>query len=335
MAITNMANVPYFLPAYYDKKFLETLDAQPKAEAYCMTKPLPMNTGNVAYFPRMTSAANNPSSHKISTDGSVITPRAIVDEQVSATIVQFGDAAAISDMVEMTAISATDEETVRNLAVQAGNLLDKTILARAYSSCVSQVFTSVGSGDVTSVGASFGGFVLQYVDQAILSNTPATAIASCGNTGNAMTAAALRRGLKTLKGNNVQPLDQGFYAFLCHTSTAMKLLADTSIGELYKYTDPENLKKGIVGRYANAMIIEDNNVLVSGGGSSSANVYYSIMLGRGALGVTDLGNLRTYTEKSGGTSDPIHQFSTYGWKAQRAVAQLNSSAGLIIASNDD
>lgn len=329
-----IGNLAYFLPAYYDKTFLEVLNAKPSAEEYCMIKPMPMNTGNVAYFARMDSVSNNPSSYKIGTDGVIITPRAVVDSQVSATIVQYGDATSISDMVEMTAISSVDEESVKQLAVQAGNLLDKTILSRAYSSGLSGLYTSVGSGDATSIGASFGGFVLQWVDPLILANTPSAALASVGTTLNPMTAAALRKGVQTLKAKNVQPLDKGYFAFLCHTNTAMKLIADSAITDLYKYTDPENLKKGIVGMYANALIVENNNVLVTTA-TTSCNAYFSVLLGRGALGVTDLGGLKTYTEKSGGTSDPIHQLATFGWKAQRAVAQLNSSAGLVIGSTDD
>lgn len=340
MAVTTMANVAYFLPSYYDKVFLEALVPVPQAAKYCMRKPLPLHQGNIAYFPRMTATANVPSSYDIASDGTVITPEAIVDEQVSATIVQFGNAKAISDMTEMTAINTVVEETVKNLADQANNLIDKYILSRAYNTGASLVYTAAGVGDATSVGASFGGFILQWVDTSILANTPSAAIASAGDTNNGISATALRKAVKTLKAKNVKPLSdaEGCFAFLCHTNTAMKLLADTAITDLYKYTDPENLKKGIVGRYAGALIVEDNNVLVSAGGSSSANVYFSVLLGHGAMGVTELdGGVKTYTKPAGtaGTADPINQLMTFGWKAQVAAAILNTSAGVIVASNDD
>jgi N4-gp56 family major capsid protein len=350
MAMTVISATEYFLPKYYDKIFLETLNPVPKAAEYCLQKPLPKHMGNVAYFPRMTASDSTPDSYDIATDGTIITPEIVVDEQVSATIVQFGNAKGISDMTEMTAIDTTTEETVKNLAIQAGNLLDKQVLTAAYSSSAKGVYlaTATSVSASVSVGTSHGGFPVMFANadfagsastsQATdLSATVAgmiSALNSCGGVDSAMSAAVLRRAIGKLKAKNVLPLEKGYYAFLCHTDIAMSLLADSSITDLYKYTDPENLKKGIVGMYANALIVEDNNILIAPtAGVTSGSVYFNVLLGRGAMGVTKLdGGVKTYVEKGGGVYDPIHQQNTFGWKAQQAVAKLNTSAGLVVVT---
>jgi N4-gp56 family major capsid protein len=345
MAVTTMSDVAYFLPKYYDKVFLEVLKPTPKAAEFCIQKPLPLHQGNVAYFPRMTATDDTPGSYDIATDGTIITPETFVDEQVTATIVQFGNAKGITDMTEMTAIDSTTEEVVKNLATQANNLLDKQILTAAYSTSAVGIYLSTATSvsASVSVGTSHGGFPVMFTNADYAQTTPdervagmISAVNSCGGVDSVISAATIRRAMRILKAKNVQPLDKGYFAFLCHTDIAMTLIADSSITDLYKYTDPENLKKGIVGMYANALIVEDNNVLIAPtAGLSNGPVYFNVLLGRGAMGVTKLdGGVKTFVKAAGsaGTADPINQQATFGWKAQQAVAKLNTSAGLIVVA---
>jgi N4-gp56 family major capsid protein len=350
MAMTTTSDVAYFLPEFYDKTFLEVFQPIPKAADYCMQKALPLHQGKTVYFPKMTATSDNPGSY-IMTEGTPITPETFVDEQVIATVVPFGNAKGISDFAEMTAIDSTTVEVVKNLAVQANNLLDKQILAAAYNSGATgytvykATATSVSAS--VSLGTSYGGFpvIVANADFAGSASTVQTdlsatttglvsAINSCGGVDSVISAATLRRAAGKLKGKNVTPLEKGYYAFLCHTDIAMTLLADSSITDLYKYTDPENLKKGIVGMYANTLIVEDNNILVAPtAGLSSGAVYFNILLGRGALAVTKLdGGVKTYTKPAGsaGTADPINQNATFGWKAIQAATITNTSGGLIV-----
>lgn len=344
MATTGVSDVAYFLPNYYSKLFLDMLNPTPVVAKYAMKKPLPTNNGITAYFPRMTVTASYPTTYKISTDGTVITPEKIVDEQVAVSIKQWGNAKAISDLTEMTAIDSTTEETIKDLANQANNLLDKVLLTAAYGTSGSDFWGTAGTiGAITTIGGNAGGFTISTASAGISGTTGpvgstggGSAISSLAAT-DCITAAALRRWIQKLKARNVQPLEDGYFAFICHTDTAMKLLADSNIGDLYKYTDPENLKKGVVGRYAGAQIQEDNNILVALTTlTSTTYAYFSLLLGRGGLGATELdGGVKTYIEKSGGTSDPIHQFMTFGWKANFNAVVLNQLCGLICVSAGD
>ena len=346
MATTTTANIALFLPKYYDKTFLEVFEPIPKAADYCMQKPLPLHQGKVAYFPRMTATSDLPGSYFI-TEGTTITPETFVDEQIIAHIVQFANAKGITDFAELTAIDSTTEEVVKNLAVQANNLLDKQILAAGYNSGAVgyEMMSDISSG--SSVGTSFGGFPVMFANasfagsastaQTDLSATKAgliSAINSMGGVDSAVSAAVIRRATGKLKAKDVTPLEKGYYAFLCHTDIAMTLLADSSITDLYKYTDPENLKKGIVGMYANTLIVEDNNIAKAPtAGLTSGPVYFNMLIGRGALSVTKLdGGVSTYTKPAGsaGTADPVDQTATFGWKANQAAVITNTNGGLIV-----
>jgi N4-gp56 family major capsid protein len=102
-------------------------------------------------------------------------------------------------------------------------------------------------------------------------------------------------------------------------------------------TDPENLRKGVAGTYGGAKIVIDNNITTSANGSAGATIYYSLLMGRGALGATELdGGIHTYAKKSGesDTSNPINQFVTFGYKANFVSKILNLSCGLVILTAD-
>jgi N4-gp56 family major capsid protein len=322
-AYTATADVAGFLPNYYDKVFLERLQPEPIAMQYCVKKPLPGNSGKVAYFPRMVVSSTTPSAYKL-TEGTVISTEKIDDAQVSATVEQYGNAKALWDLTELTAINGTVEETVREIGDQAKNIIDGRILQEAYGTSASPT------------GAGFSGFAF---DTALATEALAQSAAWGGlnKTTYRMTAATLRAAAMKLRGRNVQPLEDGFYALICHSDSAMILQSDSSWQTAYQYTDPENLRKGIAGTYAGVKVQIDNNIFTSANGSLGATVYNSVLLGRGAMGVTELdGGVKTYTKKSGesDTSNPINQFITFGWKINFVPKILNKNCGLLIYTCD-
>lgn len=309
------------LPKYYDKVFLERLQPGPIMMDYMLQKPLPTGSGTVAFFPRMTVSSTQVSAYKLTT-GTVITPEKFGDSQISATIEQYGNAKGIADLTELTALNTTVEEVVKEIADQAKNILDKRIMQAAYG---------------TSANPWGGGFSVQFADLAVSANINVSANGGYLTASNNITAAMVRKWQKILRQRNVQPLDSGFYALVCHSDTANSLQADSAWQTAYQYTDPENIRKGIAGTYAGVLIQVDNNILISAAGGSSANLYYSILLGHGGMGVTMLdGGVKTYAKRSGDqdTSNPINQFITFGWKVNFVPVLLNLSCGLICVTCD-
>lgn len=321
-AYTGTGDVTALLPNYYQKSFLERLTTTgPILSEYCFKKPLPLHSGKVVYFPRMVNSSTQVSAYKL-TEGTIISTEKIDEQQVSATIEQFGNAKAITDLTEMTAIDATTDETVKELADQAKNILDKRIRDEAYG---------------TSSTPWGGGFSVAAADLADGAYTGVSAIGNYIGTSKSITTAMVRLWVKKLKARNVEPLDDGYFAFIGHSDTMVTLQADSTWQSAYQYTDPENMRRGVVGTYGGVKFQTDNNILVSAAGSSGANLYYSLLLGRGALGVTELnGGVKTYIKNPNDstTSDPINQFSTFGWKANMVPKILNVSCGLICVTSD-
>lgn len=320
-AYTATADVAGFIPNYYSKVFLERLVPGPVMMDYCTKKPLPGNNGKVAYFPRMDNSSTTVSAYKL-TEGTVRDTEKINDAQVSATIEQFGNSKALWDLTELTAINGTVEETVKELADQAKNILDKRILQEAYgtSSTPSQYAFSVAAyntvGGIEVQASAFQTYV--------------------GKTEFRMKAGTVRNAVRRLMSNNVKPMDDGFYALIAHSDSVVRLQADSEWQSAYIYTDAENVRKGIAGTYAGAKIQIDNNIFTSAVGSNGDTVYFSLLLGKGALGVTELdGGVKTYTTAGGASkADPLDQFVTFGWKANMVPVRLNPSCGLILVTAD-
>jgi N4-gp56 family major capsid protein len=322
-AYTVTGDVAGFIPNYYSKLFLERLTPEPILMQYCTKKPLPGNNGKTAYFPRMVVSSTTVSAYKLA-EGTVKDTEKIDDAQVSAIVEMFGNAKALWDLTEMTAINGTVEETVKEIADQAKNIIDRRIIEEAYGT------------SATPWGGGFSGYSF---DTALATEALAMSAAFGGlnKTTYAMTAATVRAAVQKLRGRNVSPLDDGFFALIVHSDTAMKLQADSAWQSAYQYTDPENIRKGVAGTYAGAKVQIDNNIYTSANGSLGATVYYSLLLGRGALGVTELdGGVKTYVKKSGDsdTSNPINQFVTFGWKAFFVPKILNKQCGLVVYTCD-
>jgi len=316
------------VPTFYGKDFLERLLPQVIMMDYCDKQPLPGNNGTIVYFPRMTTPSTTVSASRInySAGREPITPGNIVSVAVSATLEKYGNAVAVQDVTELTAITGTMTEVNNNIADMAAQVLDTRIIEEAYGSSSSAVPSST----------HFSSFAFNTVAATEVTVTYSTYFTTIDAASHKVTTATLRAAVKKLKGRNVKPQDSsGTYAYICHSDTAMQLQADTTWQAAYQYTDPENMRKGVAGSYGGATIQIDNNIKSSALGSGGATIYYSLLLGRGALGVTELGGIKHYMVAGGADKyDPIDEFVSVGWKALMVPAVLNLSSGLVVMTCD-
>lgn len=326
MAMTTTANVAFFLANYYEKKFLERLVANPIMMQYCIKRPVPLHTGKVVYFPRMTNSSTTVSAYKI-TEGTTITPEAVVDEQVSATLEQYANAKGLGDFTIDTAIDTTIVETVEELADQAASIVDGKIIEEAYGTSARAIW-----------GGGFSVFAVNLASSADLGSSTSAFYTYVGTAEYRMGATTLRQAFKKQMAKNVKPLDDGFYVLVCHSDTAAQLQADQGWKDAYQYTDAEAMRKGIPGIYSGIKVQVDNNIRTSAYGSAGATLYHSILLGRGAMGVSmlDGNSVKTFYKPRGsaGTQDPVDQEATYGWKVSFVPRILNVSCGLIVVTAD-
>ena len=320
------------VPTFYGKAFLERLLPQVIMMNYVEKQPLPPNNGTVVYFPRMTTPSTTVSAARIqySAGREPITPGNIVSVQVSATVEKYGAAVAVQDVTTIAAITGTMTEVNNNMADQGAQILDTRIIEEGYGT----------SSKAVPVNLHFSASAYNTVGKEDLGTTNTVPISSYFTTMDAasykMTTGTVRATVKRLLARNVLPQSDGFFSLICHSDTAMTLQADTTWASAYQYTDPENIRKGVAGTYGGAKIQIDNNIKSSALGSGGATVYYSLLLGKGSMGVTELnGGVKSFIVSDGASKyDPIDEFVSVGWKALMVPAVLNLSAGLVVLSTD-
>lgn len=313
------------IPQYYDKKFLERLEAVPTMYELLPKKPIPEGNGMTMYFPRMSSSSTTPSAYK-GIQGTIMSTEGVNDVRVSATLETFRNAKAVWDIAKLTALNTYMDEVVDEQGTQARNIIDKRILEAAYGCPIDTAYNLsnlLGGGNV----ATFSAIYLSGTYNMPAVHSTAT-----------ITAVAIRSWVKKLRSRNVEGFfDDGMYLLVVHSDTEMAIQADTTWQAAYAYTDPENMRKGLFGTYGGVKMARNNNILVSACGSAGATLHFSLLLGKGAMAVSELnGGVKTYMKESGPTDtfNPVSEFVTFGWKIHFVPKVLNVSSGLIVVTAD-
>jgi N4-gp56 family major capsid protein len=310
------------IPKFYDKKFVERLTSQVKLYNLVEKRPVPLNQGKVVYFSRITNSSTTVSAYK-STEGTVVTPEAVEDASVSATLETYRNAKGLWGFAKLTALSTFIDAAVDEQADQAATIIDKRILETAYGNSYSGIVYG-------------GGFSVQYAD--LVSGTDwaiTSAAPGLVGTSKSITCTMIRKWTGIMRARGVRPMDDGFYLLAVHPDTEMKIQGDSTWMATYEYTDPENMKKGIFGHYGGVKMVREDVIKTSADGSSGATNYYSLLLGKGALAVSELnGGVKTFMTEGGSISDPAHETSTFSWKISFVPAILNVSCGLVCVTSD-
>lgn len=323
---TGTADLAGAVPSFYNKKFLERLvqKGMPAMDQAVKTK-LPEGNGYIAYWSRQTNNTTVLSALRIqfSAGREPIGTENVVASQISATVEKFGYSIGIQDVTKLAAINDTVTETVMNNADQAANVMDKRVLEEALGT------------SATATGAGFSMFFWNTVGSADLGSSTSAGFTYAGTVEYALAASTIRAAVAKLRTRNVPTFDDGYYHFLVHPNSELKLLADTTYGNAYIYTNPQGIREGDGKPYAGALVIRDNNIKTSANGSNGNTLYYNVMLGKGALGATELiPGVKSYTVAGADKYDPIDEVLAVGWKAAFATARLNVSSGLVIITAD-
>ncbi len=318
-ATTTTSGGNFTIPQYYDKIFLERLQAGPAMLPHTTQKKLTPNSGTVMFFPRMTVSSTMPSAYNL-TEGTVTTPALFSGTVVTATMIGLGHAKGVSDLALLTAISSTNEEVVREMADHANNVIDRKIIEVAMGVTGGQPPTGVG-------------FSIQWG----FNSTMSAGMIATGTDNGTLTTTVLRRVAKVLRAANVPTFEDGFYHMVLHSDSWTTLQGDSTWQAQYVYTNPETVKMGGMGEYGGIKFYGDNNMVQSANGSAGATISYNVLLGKGALGAVSLdGNIKSIIKSPNDstTSDPLNQLSTIGWKANFISVILNKSSGIIVATAD-
>jgi len=129
------------------------------------------------------------------------------------------------------------------------------------------------------------------------------------------------------------PTYEGYYVAILHPHVVYDLKKDTSVTwfiETNKYVTPEKMIKGEIGAINGVRIVVSSNVQTF---ASTATVYPTLVLGRGAYWVPSLNSLQTFiTPRTASDSDPLAQRVKVWAKVAFVAKRLQEQAMVRIES---
>lgn len=268
-------------------------------------KPIPRRGGKSIEARRLErpAAATTPL-----TEGTPPTETQTTFSSVTATVSQYGAFTKVSDVAMRQSIDNVLPEHIEMFGEHMRDSLD--LVARA----------------VLVAGTN-----VQYADAA----TSRGAL----TTGNRLDEAEIRTGLRNLKRRNARPLAKlgGKFGLITHTDALYDLMSDTTIQNVLQNAGVRGTSNpyfsGEQFDYLGVRILETTNVrVISGAGLSLAaavHVFQTVMLAEQAYLETKFSeesmDIIVKPIGSGGTSDPLNQFGTVGWKAAYGAVIANQA----------
>ncbi|MCI8611040.1 MAG: N4-gp56 family major capsid protein [Clostridiales bacterium] len=286
---------------FYDTTLIEEASAQLVHDQFGQKRPIPQNGGKSIEFRKFSPL---PKATTALTEGVTPDGNKLDVSTVTATVSQYGDYIVQSDVLELTAIDNTIVEATKLLGKQAGSTLD-TIVRNVL----------IAGTNVTYCPKLVSGVETAVTSRAGLDDTAQ------------LTVDVVQQVVAKLRANNA-PTINGDYVAIIHPYVAYDLMRDPEWIDAHKYAQPDNLYAGEIGKISGVRFVEttEAKIFTGSGCPSGLAVFCTLFLGDGAYGVTDItgGGLQTIIKQKGsaGTSDPLDQRSSVGWKALKTAERL-------------
>lgn len=278
---------------------------------WAQVRDLPRNSSQTIKFRRYTVLD---AATVALTEGSAPTSTQLAITDVSAAPLQYGAFVQLTDFLLYTTLDPVLTETADLLGQQAGNTLDQ--LCR---------------------NVIVAGSTVQYASSA---TTRAQVTASMK-----LTRDEIREAVKTLQGNNAgkvtrmvnpstgfntSPLNACYIGIISH-NTLFDLKDEAGWIPVEEYASKSDVMEGEVGALDEVRFVMTTNAKTF---SSTVTVHGTMIIGSDFYGISRVSGeaLRNIIKPLGsaGTSDPLDQNATSGWKASFVAKILNENFGLRI-----
>ncbi len=286
------------MSTFYDKVFLDRAKAMLVHDYGAQKKSLRQNEGKSIKFNRFTplALATTALTEGTSNPSQVNMSTTVV----STTVATYGNWTTVADLFSLTSIDTDLKEHVEVHGQNAGETLD-SLIAKELST----------------------GATAQYAGGKVLTTVATT---------DTLTGAEIRKAVRTLKENKAMKFENGMYRGIIQPFTAYDLFGNTEWLNTVIYTDPANMKAGIIGKLHGVEFKETNQGSWgdNAGLSGTTDVYHNFIFGKNAYGIVELegqAGPRIYvkTPGSNSTDNPLDIYSTVGWKAYFACKTLNAN----------
>lgn len=283
---------------YYQDAMLERLLPELFFMKYGEKKNIPKHKGATTSFRRLNSlqVVTNAITEGVTPDGVNLEITKLM-----ATVQEYGNWTKISEFINMVGLDPLLTEASQLMGENAGESMD--ILVR----------------DIVAAGTNV-----------ITAGAKARNAITAADKINALDILRIRR---TLKRSKVKPITlpgggKGYLAFI-HTDVATDLMQTDEWKKANVENNTKHFADGVLGKLYGIYFLEaDNAVKYTGAGSTGADVYGTIVIGKGAYGVPDVEgsskpDIIVHKAGSAGTADPLNQFNTVAWKSAFTTLRLN------------
>lgn len=288
--------------AFYDKQLLAVSKPNLVYSQFAQKRNIPKGNSKTVNFRKFSKfpKATQPLTEGVTPDG-----MELAMTEITATVHQYGAYVTTSDVLNLTNLDPVMAETNKMLGMNAGETLN----------------------DVTAQELAAGTNVL-YAQNG-------TSRATLSVESNVLSVRDIKKAAAILKAYNT-PKINGDYIAIIHPFATYDIMNDPEWIDVKKY-DSKDLYEGEIGSLYGVRFVESTeSVIFKGAGANSADVYGTIIVGENAYGETSVegGGLKTIIKQlgSGGTSDPLEQRSTQGWKALHTAVILNQVSMIRIES---
>lgn len=260
-------------------------------------KDIPQNNGKTVNFrrydplPKMTTPLE---------EGKTPEGQAMNQKDFTAEVRQYGGWIGLTDLLLLTATDNNLVEATELLQSQAGRTLD-TI-----------------TREVINAGTN-----VQYGADAVSARNLLTGE-------HKLTVDCIKRAVRKLKLQNALPIDGKTYSAIIHPDCSYDLTNDPEWKYPHQYQDTTELYYGEIGVVAGCRFSETTEAKIfADAGAGGKDVYSTLVIGKNAYGVTTISGdgLQHIVKQlgSGGTTDPLNQRATAGWKATKTACILNDA----------
>lgn len=282
---------------FYDRTLLERLLPELQYAEDADTKVIPAGKGTSVEFRRYESLAIPESAL---TEGVTPDGKSLSVTKITATAKQYGDYVTVSDVLDMQGKDATITETSELEGEQSALLIDTVVR------------------DEILAGTN-----VQYANGKASRDTVAAT--------DVLTGTELRKAFRRLKKAGAKPFEDGYYRVIIDADQEYDFKNDTSSNgftEIAKYADPTRLLKGEIGTFDKGRVkVTTNADIVENTGK--VEVHKALVYGRHAYAMVDIKNgkgkpkIIVKRASESGTSDPLEQRNTIGWKNFFTAKRLN------------
>lgn len=303
--------------SYLDSDFLEkSLQLNPHRVGFKFKKHA-QHSGKQVTWVRQDVPSNGTATTAL-TEATTPTAIDLSDNTVNATIAQYGRHTVVSDLLNYTSIDEAAEEKKNTMAVHASNVADTLARELLYT-----------------------GSTVQFANSKTTLATTTSA--------DKLTTTEIRKAVRTLKKNNAQQYEDGYFIGKIGPDTSFDLMSDSTWVNAHSYKDGTELYQGEIGKLFGVRFVEcsSNQKSESNGAATPETVYSNFIHGTNAFGALNLSgvakaatgkergarNMQLIVKQDNGnndTSNPLSLYFTIGWKFYDALATLNANWGVNI-----